>query len=89
MFKIGDKVKVIDDDQKGIVKQIHQNRITIENEFGFEEIYLSHEILLDESLEISHVEMDFSEKIQIKTQRKSFIRNQRNRSAHRSIGRFL
>ncbi|MBA5629497.1 KOW domain-containing RNA-binding protein [Moheibacter lacus] len=62
MFKIGDKVKVIDDDQKGIVKQIHQNRITIENEFGFEEIYLSHEILLDESLEISHVEMDFSEK---------------------------
>jgi len=60
MFKIGDKVKLIDDDQKGIVRKIQANRITIENEFGFEETYSVHELLFDESLEIGHVEMDFS-----------------------------
>ena len=60
MFKIGDKVKLIDDDQKGIVRRIHANRITIENEFGFEETYSVHELLFDEFLEIGHVEMDIS-----------------------------
>lgn len=61
MFKIGDKVKLIDDDQKGIVRRIHANRITIENEFGFEESYFAHELLPDETIEIGDVNMDFSE----------------------------
>lgn len=52
MFKTGDKVRVLDDDQKGEVIRIHKNRITILNEFGFEETYNSTELIADVVLEI-------------------------------------
>ena len=55
MFKRGDKIKVIDDNQKGTVIRVHKNQITILNEFGFEEIFHSGELLPDETLEIGKV----------------------------------
>ena len=61
MFKIGDKVKVIDDDQKGTVIRVNRSQITLLNEFGFEELYFSSELLLDETLEIGKVEIEKEE----------------------------
>lgn len=61
MFKVGDRVKVIDDDQKGIILRIHANRITIETEFGFEESYFTNELLPDLSIEIGEVHSDISD----------------------------
>lgn len=55
MFKRGDKIKVIDDNQKGVVIRIHKNQITILNEFGFEETFHSGELLADTTLEIGKV----------------------------------
>ncbi len=71
MFKIGDSVKVIDDDQKGIVVRIHANRITIENEFGFEETYSAHELLPDETMEIGDVKVDFLDQPTVKPKESS------------------
>ncbi|NLN33222.1 MAG: DNA mismatch repair protein, partial [Flavobacteriaceae bacterium] len=55
MFKLGDKVKVIDDNQKGKVIKVQKNLVTILNEFGFEESFFAHELLPDLSLEIGKV----------------------------------
>jgi len=55
MFKTGDKIKVIDDNQKGTVIRVHKNQITILNEFGFEESFYPNELLPDETLEIGKV----------------------------------
>lgn len=55
MFKTGDKVRVLDDDQKGEVIRIHKNRITILNEFGFEETYNSTELIPDKGFEVETV----------------------------------
>lgn len=58
MLKIGDSVKVIDEDQKGIILRIQSNLITIEDENGFEATYFSHELLPDETMEIGDVKVD-------------------------------
>lgn len=60
-YKIGDKIKVIDDDTKGVVLHVYENEVVIENEFGFEETYSPNEILPDVNLEdeIIEVEDDF------------------------------
>ncbi len=58
MLKIGDKVKVIDEDQKGFILRIQSNLITIEDENGFEATYFSHELLPDETMEIGDVKVD-------------------------------
>lgn len=55
MFSRGDKVKVIDDNQKGEVVKVQKNLVTILNEFGFEENFFIHELLPDEKLEIGKV----------------------------------
>lgn len=60
MFKIGDKVKLIDDNQKGTVVQIDKNRVRVLNEFGFEETFGSNELLPDEQLEIGKIEVEIS-----------------------------
>lgn len=54
-MKVGDLVKVIDDDAKGTIIRIHKLRITIENELGFEETYGAHELILDQPLDITKV----------------------------------
>ncbi|MDO5654672.1 MAG: Smr/MutS family protein [Flavobacteriaceae bacterium] len=50
-FKIGDKVKVIDDNTHGIITKISENSITMISDFGFEETYQNSEILPDIGLE--------------------------------------
>ena len=50
-YKIGDKVKVIDDNTHGVITKITENEITIESENGFDEVYLPNEILPDVDLE--------------------------------------
>lgn len=62
MFQVGDKVKVIDDDQKGKVIRISKNRVTILNDFGFEETFNADELLLDQRLEVGEVRVEPEEK---------------------------
>lgn len=57
-FKIGDKIKVIDDDQKGEIIEIQKNQITILNKYGFEEIYSSNELILDQEFEVTEVRIE-------------------------------
>lgn len=64
MFKTGDKVRILDDDQKGEVLRIHKNRITILNDFGFEETYNSTELIPDRELEVKNVIIIAEEKTQ-------------------------
>lgn len=52
VFKIGDKIKVIDDNQQGVVKSIAQQYVTVLNEYGFEEIFHSSELILNQKLDI-------------------------------------
>ncbi len=62
MFKVGDKVKLVDDDLKGQVIRIHKNRITILDEFGFEQSFNSNELIQDEAIEINTVVITKEEK---------------------------
>lgn len=57
MFQVRDKVRVIDDIHQGVVIQVHKSRITIRNEFGFEETFDAGELILDKSFEVGHVEI--------------------------------
>lgn len=57
MFRIGDNVKVIDDNQEGVVTKIHQNKITVLNQYGFEEIFHPSELILREDLIINDFEV--------------------------------
>jgi len=57
MFKAGDKVKVLDDNQKGEVLRTFKNRITIINEFGFEETYNANELIPDMDFEVGEIEL--------------------------------
>lgn len=52
VFKIGDKIKVIDDNQSGVVVRTAKSQITILNEFGFEETFHSTELIIFEDLKI-------------------------------------
>uniref|UniRef100_UPI0039A49A77 Smr/MutS family protein n=1 Tax=Ornithobacterium rhinotracheale TaxID=28251 RepID=UPI0039A49A77 len=56
-FKIGDKVKVIDDNLSGTVTKVSENEITIETDFGFEMKYEPKELLPDVGME---EEIEFS-----------------------------
>lgn len=67
-FQIKDKVKVIDDDQKGVVISIHGNQVEILNEFGFEETYSASELILDKSFEVGEVKI----KEALEPERKTF-----------------
>lgn len=53
MFKVGDKIKVIDDNQKGIVKKVNKQQITILNEYGFEETFHQSELIPNQQLIIN------------------------------------
>lgn len=61
MFRVGDKIKVLDDDQKGVILAIHRQSITILNEDGFEEIYASKELILDQTLDVGEVQQPVQE----------------------------
>lgn len=50
-YKVGDKVKVIDDNTHGTVVKVVDNSVVIESESGFDETYEFHEILPDVGLE--------------------------------------
>lgn len=50
-YKVGDKVKVIDDNTHGVILKVNEDQIIIESDFGFEESYSSSEILPDIELE--------------------------------------
>jgi dsDNA-specific endonuclease/ATPase MutS2 len=69
MFNLGDKIRVIDDNQKGTIVQKWKNRITILNEYGFEESYFSHEIILDQPLVVDSVEVS-ADDLKIQKQKK-------------------
>lgn len=69
MFKVGDKIRVIDDDQKGQIIRIQGNKIFILNEFDFEESFLAHELILDQPIEVHRVEIS-SEDIKIQKKKK-------------------
>lgn len=55
MFKIGDKVSVLDDAINGIVKAVHQNEVTVETTDGFALQYHFSELI-----KISNDDLDFS-----------------------------
>ena len=57
-FKIGDKVKIIDYNQKGEIIDIQKNQIIILNEYGFEEKFLPNELILDKGFEVKEVKIE-------------------------------
>lgn len=57
MFKTGDKVKVLDDSQKGEIIKISGNRVTLINESGFEEVYNTNELIPDLEFEVGEIEL--------------------------------
>lgn len=50
VFKKGDLVAVLDEDIKGIVISVHDNRITIEDENGFPSYYNANQLILRKPL---------------------------------------
>lgn len=54
-FQVGNKIKVLDADQKGVVIRIQKNLITILNDFGFEETFRSNELILDVAFEVGEI----------------------------------
>lgn len=61
MFRIGDRVRVLDDDQKGTILHIDFRGVKILNKDGFEEIYAANELIKDQSFEIGAVEKPVTE----------------------------
>ncbi|MET3730973.1 hypothetical protein [Moheibacter stercoris] len=57
MFKKGDRIRVIDDNQKGQILKIQADTIIVLNEFGFEEEFSPSELILDESFQVEKVEI--------------------------------
>lgn len=57
MYKKGDKIRLIDDNLKGVVKKVVGSQILIEDEFGFEQTFHASELILDQTLEIDKVEI--------------------------------
>lgn len=57
MFKKGDRIRVIDDNQKGQIVEIQADTIIVLNEFGFEEEFSPSELILDESFQVEKVEI--------------------------------
>ena len=57
MFKKGDRIRVIDDNQKGQIVKIQTDTIIVLNEFGFEEEFSPSELILDESFQVEKVEI--------------------------------
>ena len=52
MFKIGDRVSVLDDDINGVIAKIDGQDITIESNEGFEMIYAPNELIIAESSDL-------------------------------------
>ena len=50
-YKIGDKIKVIDDNTHGVIREIKENEVIIESEDGFDFTFYFHEILPDIGME--------------------------------------
>ncbi|WP_394334469.1 Smr/MutS family protein [Moheibacter sediminis] len=62
MFKVGDKIKIIDDDQTGTVIKVSKQGVSILNEHGFEETFSASELILNQELLIN----DFNPKPETK-----------------------
>lgn len=56
MFRVGDKIKVIDDNQSGVVTKVNKQQITILNEYGFEETFHQSELIHSRELIIKDFE---------------------------------
>ncbi|MFA9289881.1 MAG: Smr/MutS family protein [Solirubrobacteraceae bacterium] len=70
MIKIGDKVKVLNENYNGIVKEIYQNKFIILNDFGFEEKFDLNEI-------ISFINVEEYNKIETTTSKNSIVENKK------------
>lgn len=68
MFQSGDKVRVLDDNQQGVVLRVHRNRVTILNDHGFEETYDLSELIPDWELSVG----DFSKPPEESSGRKTY-----------------
>lgn len=55
LFKPGDKVKVVDDNQKGEVVRIEKGRVVVLTQSGFEDIFDPQELLPDVGMEVGAV----------------------------------
>ena len=53
-FQIGDKVRVVDEDVRGVVTEVFPERVVVYTDFGFEAHYTSRELVFDEALEFKH-----------------------------------
>jgi len=61
MFKIGDRVSVLDDDINGVITKMEGLDITVETNEGFEMIFAPNELIIAESSDLrSHVFSDTS-----------------------------
>jgi|SRR5690606_13905460 len=85
MFQIGDKIKVIDDAQSGVVLRTQKSRITILNEFGFEETFHASEIILAQELKIE----DFHAKPESKKPRSKPHQNDEPKEIDLHIGQLV
>lgn len=65
-YKIGDKIKIIDDNAKGVILHVYENEVVIESEFGFEETYSPNEILPDVQLEDEILEVEEEKPMPVK-----------------------
>lgn len=55
MFSIGDRVRILNDNARGIVKSISGDNYSVELEDGFEEIFEERELIKDEKLNVKRV----------------------------------
>ena len=56
MFEKGDKIKVIDDNLKGIVLKRSKSQVLILDEFGFEQEFHASELILDQGFVVDKIE---------------------------------
>ncbi|MDD3458073.1 MAG: Smr/MutS family protein [Weeksellaceae bacterium] len=81
MFNTGDKVRVLDDNQKGIVLKIHKNQITVLCDNGFESTYHSNELVADQGFEVGQITLK-PEPVQRKNTKKKSKNNEKEIDLH-------
>lgn len=57
MIKIGDRIRVIDENLKGEVVRTSKKQVTIIDEFGFEQEFHISEVILDQSFVVDKIEL--------------------------------
>lgn len=78
MFKVGDKISVLDKDFTGIVKEVLSvSKVKVEDEFGFNYEFSVHDLVLNDASKYDKVEVNQYKKTDVAEKRKA-----KKRQAH-------